>query len=65
MFIIADQIEGEPNDVSGKAEGNVELRKVDTLFTPTSLTYHPLEDEVEATGNVRLLQDGGGDPGRT
>ena len=57
LFIIADQIEGLANDVS-VAEGNVELRKVDTLIYADRLTYHPLEDEVEATGNVRLLQDG-------
>lgn len=57
LFIIADQIEGLADDVSA-AEGNVELRKVDTLIYADRLTYHPLEDEVEATGNVRLLQDG-------
>ncbi|MBF1165906.1 MAG: hypothetical protein HXL68_12815, partial [Dechloromonas agitata] len=57
LFIIADQIEGRADDVS-EAEGNVELRKVDTLVYADRLTYRPLEDEVEATGNVRLLQDG-------
>ncbi len=57
LFIIADQIEGLADDVSA-AEGNVELRKVDTLVYADRLTYRPLEDEVEATGNVRLLQDG-------
>ncbi|MFN4324756.1 MAG: LPS-assembly protein LptD [Azonexus sp.] len=57
LFIIADQIEGRADEVS-EAEGNVELRKVDTLLYADRLTYRPLEDEVEATGNVRLLQDG-------
>ena len=57
LFIIADQIEGQADEVS-VAEGNVELRKVDTLVFADQLTYRPLEDEVEATGNVRLLQDG-------
>jgi len=57
LFIIADQIEGQSDEVT-EAEGNVELRKVGNLLYADRLTYRPLEDEVEATGSVRLLQDG-------
>lgn len=57
LFIIADQIEGQSDEVT-EAEGNVELRKVGSLIYADRLTYRPLEDEVEATGSVRLLQDG-------
>ena len=57
LFIIADQIEGQSDEVT-EAEGDVELRKVDKLVYADRMTYRPLNDEVEATGNVRLLQDG-------
>lgn len=57
LFIIADQIEGQSDEVT-EAEGDVELRKVGSLLYADRLTYRPLEDEVDATGSVRLLQDG-------
>ncbi|HLO61375.1 MAG TPA: LPS-assembly protein LptD [Azonexus sp.] len=57
LFIIADQIEGQADEVT-EAEGNVELRKVGNLLYADRLTYRPLDDEVDATGSVRLLQDG-------
>lgn len=57
LFIIADQIEGQSDELT-EAEGNVELRKVGKLLYADRVTYRPLEDEVEATGSVRLLQDG-------
>lgn len=57
LFVIADRLTGRTDDVA-VAEGNVELRKVDAQVTASKLTYWPLEDEVEAVGNVRLLQEG-------
>jgi LPS-assembly protein len=38
------------------AEGAAELRKVDTVVTADRLTYWPLDDEMEAEGNVTLKQ---------
>jgi len=57
MFIIADRIAGR-TDVETVADGNVELRKVDSQVFSDKMKYWPLEDEIEATGNVRLLQEG-------
>ena len=56
-FVIADNIEGRTDDVT-EAEGDVELRKAGTLLLADKVQYWPLEDEVEATGNVRFLQEG-------
>lgn len=56
-FIIADRIEGQ-TDTATRAEGNAELRKADTLLFADKLTYRPLEDEIEAEGQVRLTQEG-------
>lgn len=57
MFVIADQIEGRADEVT-EAEGNVELRKAGHLLYADKLIHWPLEDEIDATGNVRLLQEG-------
>lgn len=57
MFLVADSIEGRAGEVT-EAEGNVELRKAGSLLFADKLTYRLLDDEVEATGNVRLLQEG-------
>jgi LPS-assembly protein len=57
-FIIADNLEGRTNEET-IAEGDVELRKAGSLLYADKAVYWPLEDEVEATGHVRLLQDGG------
>lgn len=57
MFIIADNIEGRADEVT-EAEGNVELRKKDTLLFADKLTHWPLEDEIDAVGDVRLAQEG-------
>ncbi len=38
------------------AEGDAEVRKVGTVLTGDRITYSPVEDEVEALGNVRLQQ---------
>lgn len=54
-FIIADQIEGR-NDEETVAEGNVEMRKIDSQLLTDKLTYWPLEDEMDAVGNVQLYQ---------
>lgn len=55
VFLTADHMEGRTDDVM-EAEGNVEYRKIGSLLFADHLTYWPLDDEVEATGNVRLIQ---------
>ena len=57
LFVTADQIEGQADDLT-VAEGNVELRKVGSLILADRVTYRILDDEVEAFGSVRVLQDG-------
>jgi LPS-assembly protein len=57
LFITADQIEGQADELT-EAEGNVELRKSGSLIFADRLTYRPLDDEVDAFGSVRVLQDG-------
>jgi LPS-assembly protein len=54
--IIADHINGR-GDVETAAVGNAELHRDTTTVTADSLIYRGLEDEVEATGNVRLKRD--------
>jgi len=56
-FIAADQIAGK-NDVEVVADGNVELRKRNTILLSDRLTYWQDADEVEAEGNVRVSRDG-------
>ncbi len=56
-FIAADHIAGK-NDVEVVADGNVELRKRNSVLQSDRLTYWQQEDEMEATGNVRLSRDG-------
>ncbi len=51
-FISAERIEGRSEELT-EAEGEVELRKVDTLIFADRLSYRALDDEVEAHGNVR------------
>lgn len=57
LFLTADQMEGQTDELA-VAEGNVELRKSGMLLQADKLTYRPLDDEVDAVGNVRLSQDG-------
>ena len=57
LFIVAGQAEGRADDIA-VATGDVELRKLDAHLFGEKLTYWPLDDEIDATGNVRLLQDG-------
>jgi LPS-assembly protein len=55
VFLSAQRISG----VVGRevvAEDDAELRKVGTVLTADRLTYWPVDDEVEAAGNVRLQQ---------
>ncbi|MGE5386678.1 MAG: LPS-assembly protein LptD, partial [Betaproteobacteria bacterium] len=54
-FIMADQIEGR-SDEETIAEGDVEVRKLSSRLYADKLTHWPLEDEVDAVGNVRLYQ---------
>jgi len=56
-FIAADQIAGK-NDAEVVAEGNVELRKRNSILQSDRLTYWQDMDEMEASGNVRLSRDG-------
>lgn len=57
LFLTADHMEGQTNELA-VAEGNVELRKSGMILMSDRLTYRPLDDEAEAVGNVRLLQEG-------
>ncbi len=57
LFIVADQMSGLI-DQSTEAEGKVEMRRADQLLYADQLRYLQLDDEVEAKGNVRLLQEG-------
>ncbi|MCX7156789.1 MAG: LPS assembly protein LptD [Rhodocyclales bacterium] len=56
-FIVADHIAGR-NDVEVVADGDVELRKRNSILQSDRLTYWQQTDEVEAVGNVRLSRDG-------
>ncbi len=56
-FIAADRIAGR-NDVEVIAEGDVELRKRNSILSSDRLSYWQEADEVEAEGNVRLSHDG-------
>ena len=55
-FIAASRIDGR-NDNEVVAEGEAELRKTNTTLTADRLTYWKIEDELEATGNVRYAKD--------
>ena len=56
-FIAADQITGK-TDVEVVAEGDVDLRKRNSILQSDRLTYWQEADEMEAEGNVRLSRDG-------
>ena len=56
-FIAADHIAGK-NDVEVVAEGDVELRKRNTILLSDRLTYWQEADEMEAEGKVHLSHDG-------
>ena len=54
-FLRAQRMSGEVNR-EFVAEGDAELRKIGTVVNSDRLTYWPLDDELEAEGNVRLQQ---------
>lgn len=56
-LIDADHITGQ-SDVETTAEGNVLLRKADSILTTDKLIYRQRDDEVEAMGQVELRQEG-------
>lgn len=51
MFLAAEQISGI-NDHETVAEGDVEARKAGTVVNADRMTYWPVEDELEAVGDV-------------
>jgi LPS-assembly protein len=57
LFIVSDRLEGR-TEVIAEASGEVELRRAGSLFYGEQMTYWPLDDEVEAKGSVRMLQEG-------
>lgn len=57
LFLTTDRMEGRSEEVA-EATGAVELRKIDARVNGDKMTYWPLDDEIDATGSVRLLQDG-------
>jgi LPS-assembly protein len=57
MFLIADRINGQADRLT-IADGEVELRKAGSLLFADRIAYQVIDDEVEASGRVRLMQDG-------
>jgi LPS-assembly protein len=57
IFVVADRLEGQAEELT-VAEGNVEMRKVGSVIFADRLTYHVLDDEIDAAGAVRVLQEG-------
>jgi LPS-assembly protein len=55
VFLNAQRMGGDVNR-EFIAEGDAELRKIGTVVNADRLTYWPIDDEVEAEGNVRLEQ---------
>lgn len=57
LFLTADKMDGQAGRLT-IAEGDVELRKAGSLLFGDRVAYRVIEDEVEASGKVRLVQDG-------
>jgi len=57
LFIVADHLQGR-TEVVAVATGDVEMRRAGSLFYGDKMTYWPLDDELEAQGSVRMLQEG-------
>jgi len=55
MFLTADDLAGV-TDHETIATGNAEARKAGSVVNADRLIYRPVEDELEAIGNVSLLQ---------
>lgn len=56
-FLEADQIDGE-TDSSTRLRGNGEWRRGGMVLKGDLIDYRQVEDDIEATGRVRLLRDG-------
>ena len=56
--ISAEQMTGRP-DREVHLERNVEIKRGPTTVNADRATYHVVEDEVEASGNVRMTRGGG------
>lgn len=54
-FLSAQRMSGT-TDLEAIAEGAAELRKIGTVVDADKMTYWPIDDELEAVGNVRLAQ---------
>ena len=57
LFVAADHVSGQAG-VLTEAEGRVELRQSGYLVLADRLSYRPLDDEVEASGNVHMARAG-------
>ena len=57
VYVVADDIQGKTG-VDVVAKGAVDLRKADNRLLADQVTYHEVEDQVEAEGNVRLTREG-------
>ena len=55
MFLTADDLAGI-TDHEAVATGNAEARKAGAVVNADRMTYRPVEDELEAVGNVQLAQ---------
>jgi LPS-assembly protein len=55
--ISAEKIIGQADEIT-RAEGDVHLRKENVQMFADKMDYYLLEDEVRATGNVRVIQEG-------
>lgn len=55
VFLSGQQMLGT-TEREAVVEGAAEMRKVGTVVNADRMTYWPLDDELEATGNVRLAQ---------
>ncbi len=58
VFIRADSITSQ-TDVEMVAEGHAEVRRAGVVLTGDQIRYQPNTQQVEATGNVRLVRKGG------
>jgi LPS-assembly protein len=55
--ILADKISGQTDEIT-RATGDVRLRTDDIRMFADKMDYYPLEDEIRAAGNVRVVQAG-------
>ena len=57
VFVQGRKISGETGRIMN-VEGDAELRKQDTVVKADTITYVPVEDELQAAGQVRVLRAG-------